>query len=334
MRQHFHSVGGDIDGLASFIHRWMVERERQSSPIYFVGASYGGFRAPLLARKIHHERPKGFSGLILVSPTLDLDLLPFGRMIQQPWVSASILPSMAAIWAERNSFLTPELLQEAENYASGEYISDLLRGVEDAQAIERIAARLEKLTGIHPSLTKILKGRVDPQGFVRDLERKPAPNLGSYNVYEAKRTVEYSEDHSLDYVTRILSREMDEYFQKNLQFQTSEKYKVIDPELAKTWIWNNGRYGVESLSALQQAMNADKAMRVLIAHGTSDLTTPYYATKVLSGQVDTGQPRRLDFKLYGGNHMFYTREASRKAFRDDAKAFFEYGQSAQNPPHQ
>ena len=122
---------------------------------------------------------------------------------------------------------------------------------------------------------------------------------------------------------RVLTGEMDAYFGNILTFQTSEKYKVIDPELNRTWRWNDGRYRVEALSVLRAGspFHADKGMRVLIAHGASDLTTPYYATKVLSAQIDAGQPRRLDFKLYGGNHMFYTREASRKAFRADAQAF-------------
>jgi carboxypeptidase C (cathepsin A) len=198
MQQHFRSVAGDIEALADFIQRWLKERDRQRSPIYFVGASYGGFRAPLLARKIQKERPKGFSGLILVSPALDFDLLPFGRAIRHPWVSASILPSLATLWAERNASFTPELLQEAETYAAGEYISDLLRGVEDTLAIERIAQKVEKLTGIAPESTRLSKGRVDVQAFQRDLGRWPAPKLGSYNVYEARRAVEYSEDHELE----------------------------------------------------------------------------------------------------------------------------------------
>jgi carboxypeptidase C (cathepsin A) len=332
MRQHFHSVGGDIDGLSSFIHRWMVERERQRSPIYFVGASYGGFRAPLLARKIQKERPKGFSGLILVSPALDFDLLPFDRAMRQPWVSASILPSLAAIWAERNASFTPGLLQEAETYASGEYISDLLRGVEDTLAIDRMAQKLEKLTGIAPEATRLSKGRVDIQAFQRDLAKWPAPKLGSYNVYESRRTVEYSEDHDLEYLTRVVFGEMDTYFQTILKFQTSEKYKVIDPDLNRNWIWNNGRYGVESLSSLEQALNSDRDMRVLIAHGTSDLTTPYFATKMLAAQIEVSETSRVNFKLYGGNHLFYTRDASRKALRDDAKAFFEPRQRTQTPP--
>jgi hypothetical protein len=39
---------------------------------------------------------------------------------------------------------------------------------------------------------------------------------------------------------------------------------------------------------------------------------------MLAGQIEVSGTNRLDFKLYGGNHLFYTREASRKAFRDDA----------------
>jgi carboxypeptidase C (cathepsin A) len=333
MQQYFRSVDGDIDALADFIQRWLREKDRLRSPAYFVGASYGGFRAPLLARKLQTKALKSLNGLILVSPALDFDLSPFGRAIQYPWVGASILPSLAAIWAERNSSLTPELLQEAEAYASGEYLSDLLRGVEDTQAIERIAHKVERLTGIDPGLTKITKGRVDAGSFVRALERQPAPNLGRYNVYEAKWTIEYSEDQDLEYVTRILTGEMDGYFRDILKFQTSEKYKVIDLEIVRNWGWSNGRFGVESLSILEQALNADRGMRVLIAHGSSDLTTPYFATKMLAAQVEVRVPSRLAFRLYGGNHMFYTREASRKAFRDDAKAFFEHGQSARTATH-
>jgi carboxypeptidase C (cathepsin A) len=118
-----------------------------------------------------------------------------------------------------------------------------------------------------------------------------------------------------------------------LKFGTSERYKVLDLELSRAWIWNNGRYGVESLSSLEQALKSDRDMRVLIAHGTSDLTTPYFATKMLAAQIEVREASRLDFKLYGGNHLFYTREASRKALRADAKVFIEHGRDVQPPSH-
>jgi carboxypeptidase C (cathepsin A) len=239
--------------------------------------------------------------------------------------------------AERASTLTAELLQEAEAYASGEYISDLLRGVEDNQAIERIARRVEQLTGIEPSQTKIFKGRVgrvDPQAFARALEKQSLADTSSYKVYGSKYAVEYSEDYDPGTLRQMLSAEMNGYFKELLKFQTSENYVVLNDAVHQNWRWNNTRYGVESLSSLEQVLNADGGMRVLIAHGTSDLTTPYFATKMLAAQMELRENSRLDFKLYGGNHMFYTREASRKAFRDDAKVLFEHGRSAQTPPHQ
>jgi carboxypeptidase C (cathepsin A) len=123
---------------------------------------------------------------------------------------------------------------------------------------------------------------------------------------------------------------MDPYFKNLLKFETSEKYIALNNELNPTWRWNNGRYRVESLSSLERALNNDGQMRVLIAHGTSDLTTPYFATKMLVSQMEVREPGRLGFKLYGGNHTFYTRAESRKALRADAKVFFEAGRSAHN----
>ena len=92
MQQYFRSVDGDIDALADFVQRWLREKDRLRSPAYFVGASYGGFRAPLLARKLQTKALKILNGLILVSPALDFDLIAIrpchpismGRSIDPP----------------------------------------------------------------------------------------------------------------------------------------------------------------------------------------------------------------------------------------------------------
>jgi carboxypeptidase C (cathepsin A) len=332
-QEYLHSVSGDIDSIASVIQRWLRENERLQSPTFFVGASYGGFRGPLLARKLQIDKFKSFSGLILISPVLDFSLLHHGAGYQKPWVSAASLPSLAAAWAERNSSLSLEILQQAEAYASGEYISDLMRGVEDAKTVERIAQQIEKLTGTAPDSTRLSKGHVDVQAYQRDLGQWPVPNAASSKVHVERSSVQLLEDYTPEKITGALNRDMREYLGKILNHEPRPIYRISHFEQARHWRWNNGPYGVESLSRLRQALDADKGMRVLIAHGTSDLTTPYYATKVLSAQIDAGQPSRLDFKLYGGNHVFYTREASRKALRADAQAFFEHGQSAQIPSH-
>jgi hypothetical protein len=49
-RKRLWSVDGDIQSLAEVIRRWLEENGRIGSRKFLVGESYGGFRAPSLAR--------------------------------------------------------------------------------------------------------------------------------------------------------------------------------------------------------------------------------------------------------------------------------------------
>ena len=71
-RRRLWSVDGDIDYLAEAIRRWLDRFDRILSPKYLLGESYGGYRAPRLARELASHQGTGLSGLVLVSPMLDL----------------------------------------------------------------------------------------------------------------------------------------------------------------------------------------------------------------------------------------------------------------------
>jgi carboxypeptidase C (cathepsin A) len=78
--------------------------------------------------------------------------------------------------------------------------------------------------------------------------------------------------------------------------------------------------GAQSLSALRISMALDPTMRVLIAHGMFDLLTPYFGTVLIVRQIpDLGAPDRIRMVVYPGGHMFYTQNASRAAFREEAR---------------
>ena len=51
-RKVLWSVNGDIAYLAEVIRRWLDRFDRDVSPKYLLGESYGGFRAPRLAREL------------------------------------------------------------------------------------------------------------------------------------------------------------------------------------------------------------------------------------------------------------------------------------------
>jgi carboxypeptidase C (cathepsin A) len=73
------------------------------------------------------------------------------------------------------------------------------------------------------------------------------------------------------------------------------------------------------VSELRKALALDPALRVLVSHGFTDLVTPYFENELILRQLpDFGPDRRLGLSVYPGGHMFYSRDGSRAAFREDA----------------
>ena len=82
----------------------------------------------------------------------------------------------------------------------------------------------------------------------------------------------------------------------------------------------------EVLSNLKSTLALDGRLRVLVAHGFTDLVTPYYASKLLLAQVPAYGAGRVSLAVYPGGHMFYGRDASRAALRDEARGLVEGGE--------
>jgi carboxypeptidase C (cathepsin A) len=88
----------------------------------------------------------------------------------------------------------------------------------------------------------------------------------------------------------------------------------------KGWDWGRGLNPPESLSQLRQILARDPKLKLLVVHGLFDLATPYFGSKILLDQLPAyATPDRVKLVVYPGGHMFYTRDASRKAFRDEAE---------------
>jgi carboxypeptidase C (cathepsin A) len=72
------------------------------------------------------------------------------------------------------------------------------------------------------------------------------------------------------------------------------------------------------------------SFRLLIAHGYSDMVTPYSDSRYVllhlpnfaSQEGEPGNQERAELKLYRGGHMFYLDPASRKAFTADARTVY------------
>jgi carboxypeptidase C (cathepsin A) len=328
VRERFQSVEGDIDGLAAFVTRWLKEKNRLKSPKFFTGESYGGFRGPLLAQKLQEDQGIGLSGLVLVSPVLDFGW--FSQPAHAPWVHVTRLPSFAAAALETRGSASREALREAESYAAGEYLVDLMRGLQDKEAVGRVSERVARLTGLDPALVRRLAGRIDTGTFQREFRRASGRVVSSYDTgvagHDPEPTANVSrfEDPALTAMTAPLTSAILHHLTQTLNYRPEGRYNLLNGSLSGAWRWGRGRGQPEAVGELRQVLALDPRLRVLIAHGFTDLVTPYFASQLLLNQLpDLGPERRASLQVYGGGHMFYTRDGSRQAFRADAQRMFE-----------
>ena len=325
VRRRMLSVEGDIDALANVARRWLEANGRLQSPKFIVGESYGGFRGPKLARALLDEQGVGINALVLVSPVLDFN----GR--DAPWDPmrwVTRLPSMAA--AARGAAGRAEM-RDAENYAGTDYLLDLVRGEHDAAAVGRISDRVAALTGLDPALVRRRAGKVDLGTFTRDREpgRVASPydaTISATDPFPAAAN-DNSPDAVLDALRGPLTSAMLDVYATRLEWKPTgapgRRYELLNEATAREWDYGRGQTRPEALTPMRQFLALDPSTRVLVAHGLTDLVTPYFASQLLLNQVpELSLGDRLQLRVYGGGHMFYSRDASRAALHGDAEAMF------------
>jgi carboxypeptidase C (cathepsin A) len=125
-------------------------------------------------------------------------------------------------------------------------------------------------------------------------------------------------------MTAPLSSAIIHHLTHTLNYKAEGRYNLLNGSVNGAWRWGGGRNGPENLDELRQALSLDGRMRVLVTHGFTDLVTPYYASQLLLNQLpELGPQKRVALSVYEGGHMFYSRQASRQAFKADVQRLFE-----------
>jgi carboxypeptidase C (cathepsin A) len=134
----FFGVDTDVAAFADFIDEYLQKFDRRQSPLFLFGESYGTARAAILADELEENRRINVSGVILMSQSLNFDLvvdhasgnpgsdLPY--VLGLPSYTATAfyhhkLPNAGEIPLET-------LLAEVETWATGVYLPALAEGVD------------------------------------------------------------------------------------------------------------------------------------------------------------------------------------------------------------
>ena len=319
-RKKFWSVEGDVETLASVVRRWLQQAKKLDCPKYLVGESYGGFRAPKVARALQEKENIGVDGLVMLSPVLDFGWIE-GR--DNPLDDAARLPSLAASHIEARD---RSEVAAAEAYASGEYLADLLRGPRDAAAQERIAAKVAGFTGLTPERVRRLQGRLGLTDWVFEADPSGREIASLYdgatrepNATPGRRPQDWS-DPVLDGLRAPLGSAVTERAVVKLKWPVEARYEILNDRVSESWNWGSRRRSLEAVTDLRRAEALDPRLKIVVAQGLYDLVAPYYANKLLLElEAPVGATDRVFFLALPGGHMFYGVDASRAALRDAAR---------------
>jgi carboxypeptidase C (cathepsin A) len=324
---NFWSVQADAESLAKVIALYVAHNDRAASPKYILGESYGGFRAVKVARTLQQNQGMLVDGIVMLSPLLDAPLV-FGGA-RDALGAALRLPSLAAAELDRRDAFTPEALAVAERFAINDYLVTLAGAPPRGEAAQAFYQHVAELTGI--PLNVVTRTR----GFIGDAYEKRAsagvsqvvsPYDGAVAWPDPFPESESSEgqDPILDGRLQALGGAFVAYARDELGFKTDITYSLLNREVSGKWDWGRGGRNRASVTHdMRELFALNPAVRVLIAHGRSDLVTPFAVSRyVLDHMPDIGPRGRAEFKVYKGGHMIYLDPRSRAAFTSDAAAFY------------
>jgi carboxypeptidase C (cathepsin A) len=324
---NFYNVRADAQLFAKVIALYTAKYNRMPSPKYLLGESYGGFRAVEVARSLQHDQGIVASGIIAMSPLLEGGL-EFGAS-RFALGAALQLPSLAAAELERKHAYTPEALAAAEHFALTDYLTTLAGPPPQGAAATAFYGKVATMTGLPVDV--VTRNR----GFIRDAYVKHLRDDKVVSPYDVNFAVPdpypesgdaHNDDPVLDGFTRALGGLFVSYARNELGFKCDMTYELLAGEIAHKWDWKGagGSQGRASVvDDIREFAALNPGFRMLIAHGTSDLVTPYAVSRyVVDHLPPSGAPNRVTLKLYRGGHMFYFTPGSRQAFSTDTKAFY------------
>ncbi|WKW50767.1 S10 family peptidase [Rhodomicrobium lacus] len=319
----------DANSVAAFIRGWLSRNGRSLAPVYLAGESYGGLRAAILAEKLL-DAGLDVQGAVLISPALDFPLLRGNRFNVLPL--AFDLPSLAVAAAELKDgtkTTVDNIAREAEAFAATDYLVHVARGRVPSEAI---TARVSQLTGLSPEIVARNQSRAPDDVFFDEYERATNRRLSRYDAtVSAPLPMPAKNDRFdviLDGASSVLAPAAATYIAQDLGFRTDLDYRLLNETANRRWSGDRKRaHEASGVELIERARTQNPALKVFIAHGYTDLVTPYALSRYLIGQlrpIEGAAP--VELHVYRGGHMMYFRGASREALTRDVRRMYETSQ--------
>jgi carboxypeptidase C (cathepsin A) len=318
--KEFHGFGGDIESVGEVIRLWTTRNGRWMSPKYLCGESYGTTRAAGLARHLQERYGLYLNGLMLISCFLNGGSVMFTPGNDDPYVS--YLPTYAAIanyHGKHGDRSLREVLEEAEQYAAGDYPRVLALGSRlDAEERASAVTRIASLTGLSEDYVDRVDLRPEHIRFLTELLRDQRRTVGRIDGRFAGWDSDYGReqwttDPSIDAIVGPYAAALNHYVRAELGYSSDLPYEVLTDRVHP---WSYKEFEAQHLFVLDklaEAMRVNPHMRLHIACGYYDAATPYLAAEndIRHLAIPDELAGNIEFAYYEAGHMMYMHEPSR-----------------------
>ena len=331
--KEWHGFKKDIESVGDFIRLYTTRNNRWLSPKFLIGESYGTTRASGLSGYLQDRFGMYLNGIMLVSVVLDFATVDFNINNDIPFIL--FLPGYTAT-AWYHDVLKPKKplatwLEEAEEFALGEYASALLKG--DALTKEERAQIVEKVslyTGISKEFVERSNLRLNDQHFFKELLRARGLTVGRLDSRFTGRdrlgiTEAPEYDPLLTNISGPFMAAFYDYVRSELKFESDLPYETLSG-FVHPWSYAEfeNQY-VNVAETLRAAMTHNPYLKVFVANGYFDLGTPYFATEYTFNHLglDEDLRKNISMEYYDAGHMMYIHLPSLKQIKTDLAKFIK-----------
>jgi carboxypeptidase C (cathepsin A) len=327
--QPFWDVDADLSSLDAVVRLWLTRHQRWDTPVYLVGESYGGFRAAAMAQRLAHDIDVTVSGLVLISPALDLSILhPSERDVL---AAGFFLPTYAATAAALAVPTASGDLEAVEQFAVSDYLVGLAGLPGRPPPGDPFVARVASMIGLPADVVSRYRARIANHVFADEILRPRGEVVSLYDGTIARPAPADQHDRAGDPLLQPIAADFgaafNTYAAETLGYHTDVPYRVLSGDVVRHWDWQGEHQGGGpglALTSLEAALLQHPGIRVLIANGRYDLVTPYLSSRwfIDQLQVPAAVRARIRLRVYPGGHMVYLRPVARAALAEDAAQLY------------
>lgn len=322
----FWGVDADARVFRDFVMRYLVAHNRDSSPKFLFGESYGAPRTAVLANLLE-QAGAALSGIVLQSSALDYNV-NCGITDSESVGCGGYVPSYGAtaVWYNRANpnpgvAAIPEYMGPMRALAADQYEPALQRWLSAGVSPDAaLLAQLSATTGLPVSRWQA-SFNLRPDSYRVNL--MPGTLIGRYDTRVSmvdNRVAHGADDPSSFLISGSFSHRITEYLATTLRYTTPSTYVLLSNAIRSWNFSHDGRELPDTIPDLAAALAHNPRLKVLSMSGYHDVATPFFTTERDLARLGAGA--NLTERNYLGGHMTYLDDAARRQQKADLALFY------------